>query len=78
MIFFKVLKNGKSHSPTPFIKAFEAIGSINYSTLNIFLLNLFKYALVDPSPDWVTTKRSIDLLLKGILVLKRETSLEQM
>jgi hypothetical protein len=51
MIFFKVLKNGKSHSPTPFIKAFEAIGSINYSTLNIFLLNLFKYALVDPSPD---------------------------
>jgi hypothetical protein len=57
--------------------SFEATSSINLSTLNISLSNLFKYFIMDSPPDWVTPKSYVTLLLTGILVLNLDTSLAQ-
>jgi len=51
------------------------IGSINSFTLNIFSLNLFKYARVNPSSCWATQKRSVEFFLACMLMLKHATSL---
>lgn len=62
---------------TPLIKVLRAINSINFLTLSIFSLNLFKYTRVDSSSTWVTLKSFVKLLLAGILVLNYVTTLKQ-
>jgi len=63
---------------TPLIRAYNAISSINSSTLSISLLNVFKYTLINSSFTSVISKSSVlELFLARILVLKRATSLIQ-
>jgi hypothetical protein len=67
----------KIFSFTPLIRAFHVIGSINFSVLSIFLLNLFKFALVDLSFVYVILKSLTELFPAKILILKHATSLVQ-
>jgi hypothetical protein len=52
---------------TPLIRASKAICYINSSILSIFSLNLFRYARVDSSSAWMTSKSFLELLFAGML-----------
>ena len=47
---------------TPLIRILKATCYINSSTLSISSLNLFRYARVDSSSAWVTSKSFVELL----------------
>jgi hypothetical protein len=67
----------KIFSFTPLIRAFDVIGSKNFSALSIFSLNLFKFALVDLSFVYVILKSLAELFPAKILILKHATGLVQ-
>jgi hypothetical protein len=52
---------------TPLIRASKAICYINSSILSIFSLDLFRYARVDSSSAWMTSKSFLELLFAGML-----------
>jgi hypothetical protein len=56
---------------TPLMRILKATCSINSSTLSISSLNLFRYARVDSSSAWVTSKSYVELLFARMFCWKK-------
>jgi hypothetical protein len=65
----------KALSFTLVIKASEATGLIDYYTLSISLLNLFRFTYEESSSAQVSPKSFVELLLLGVFMLNCTTSL---